>query len=58
MTLSLLSIQTYENNIFYDPDIGLTSTILGQEVAERVLEDVHIRAGYIQGILFVLLIQK
>ena len=25
-----------------------TSTILGQEVAERVLEDVHVRAGYIQ----------
>ena len=25
-----------------------TSTILGQEVAERVLEDVQLRAGYIQ----------
>ena len=35
-----------------------TSTILGQEVAERALEDVHVRAGYILGILFVLLIQK
>ena len=35
-----------------------TSTILGQEVAERVLEDVHVRAGYILGIVFVLLIQK
>ena len=38
--------------------IEQTSTILGQEVAERVLEDVHVRAGYILGILFVLLIQK
>ena len=35
-----------------------TSTILGQEVAERVLEDVHVRVGYILGILFVLLIKK
>ena len=29
-----------------------------QEVAEHVLEDIHVRAGYILGILFVLLIQK
>ena len=35
-----------------------TSTILGQEVAERLLEDVHVRAGYILSISFVLLIQK
>ena len=36
----------------------LTSTILGQEVAERVLEAFYVRAGYILGILFVLLIKK
>ena len=36
----------------------ITSTILGQEVAERLLEDVYVRAGYILGILFVLLIKK
>ena len=35
-----------------------TSTILGQEVAECVLEVVHVRAGYILGIMFVLLIKK
>ena len=40
------------------PGIAKTSTILGQEVAERVLEDVHVREGHILGILFVLLIQK
>ena len=33
-----------------------TSTTLGQEVAERVLEDVHVRAGYLLGILFGLVI--
>ena len=38
--------------------MNITSTILGQEVAERVLEDVYVRAGYILGILFVLLIKK
>ena len=37
---------------------SITSTILGQEVAERVLEDVHVREGHILGILFVLLIKK
>ena len=35
-----------------------TSTILRQEVAERVLEDVYVRVGYILGILFVLLFKK
>ena len=30
----------------------LTSTILGQEVAELVFEDVHVRAGYLLGIWF------
>ena len=35
-----------------------TSTILEQEVSERVLEDVHVRADYILGNLFILLIQK
>ena len=29
-----------------------------QKVADRVLEDIHVRAGYILGILFVLLIKK
>ena len=37
---------------------SLTSTILRQEVAEHVLKDVHVRVGYVLGILFVLLIQK
>ena len=36
----------------------ITSTILGHEVAERVLEAFYVRAGYILGILFVLLIKK
>ena len=39
-------------------DCMATSTILGQEVAERVLDDVHVRAGYIPGTLFVLLIKR
>ena len=39
-------------------DYVQTSTILGQEVAERVLEDVYVSAGYILGILFVLFIQS
>ena len=37
---------------------GRTSTILGKEVEEHVLEDVRVRAGYLLGNLFVLLIQK
>ena len=37
---------------------GRTSTILGKEVEEHVLEDVRVRAGYLLGNLFVLLIQN
>ena len=42
----------------YEAFAYLTSTILGQKVAEHVLEAVYVRAGYILGILFVLLIKK
>ena len=32
--------------------------ILGQKVAELVFEDVHVRAGYLLGICFFLLIEE
>ena len=56
ITGQLLSANSLKNCLIHG--FNATSTILGQEVAECVLEVVHVRAGYILGIMFVLLIKK
>ena len=42
----------------YEDTVDRTSTILGQEVAELVFEDVHVRAGYLLCIWLFLLIEE